>query len=493
MTRHILGVLGVLAALVLLLVSMMMNYQFGASLGKTATDKQIYGMASAAADCFKALAPFFFFAALRNRSWSQAVAAAMVWAVVTVYAFTSAIGHAALNRFATSGDRVVASSNYKDTRAELKRAEDQLKWIPPHRPPSTVDAEINVLKAQRPWMTTKQCTDATTKASREFCQGYYKLAAELASGREAEKHQVKIAELSAQAGKATGAAVLGMSDPQANVISRMTGFELETVQTGLMLFVALLIEIGSGFGMYVAFAYWRPNQSLHGDPTPQPRPAEVQPARKEEKAEKEDKPQETQPTGRADPIWTAEPVTASADAKPPAVRPFGDNDNQSGTKPAIMPPSDVERFYQEYVDSAGENAWIPSMRLNEAYKLWCKRNDRRPLAMPIFTAEFDKLKVVKHGIGGGVKYFGIALKPDIERELDQKGVRKRTGKPVLGQGAAQDQSKPAAEPSSAADEGSAGTEQLRAAAGEMRASLEQQPAAAPGQAPGKAPGQAKAA
>ena len=90
MTRHILGVLGVLAALVLLVVSMMMNYQFGSSLGKTATDKHIYGMASAAADCFKALAPFFFFAALRNRVWSQAVAAALVWAVVTVYAFTSA-------------------------------------------------------------------------------------------------------------------------------------------------------------------------------------------------------------------------------------------------------------------------------------------------------------------------------------------------------------------------------------------------------------------
>jgi hypothetical protein len=489
MTRHILGVLGVLAALVLLVVSMMMNYQFGASLGKTATDKQIYGMASAAADCFKALAPFFFFAALRNRVWSQAFAAAMVWAVVTVYAFTSAIGHAALNRFHTSGERVVASASYKDTRAELQRAEEQLKWIPPHRPPSTVDAEINVLKAQRAWMTTRECTDATMKASREFCQGYFKLAAELASGREAEKHQVKIAELSAQAGKATGAVVLGMADPQANVISRITGVELETVQTGLMLFVALLIEIGSGFGMYVAFAYWRPNQSLHGDPTPQPKPAEVQPARREVKAEKEDKPQETPPTGRADPIWTAEPVTASADAKPPAVRPFGDNDNQSGTKPAIMPPSDVERFYQEYVDSAGETQWVASMRLYEAYKLWCKRtpkitgNDRRnALAMPKFTEEFDKLKVAKHDIAGGVKYFGIALKPDIERELEQKGVRKRTGKPVLGQGAAQDPSKSAADASPAADETAAASEQLRAAAERMNASLEQKPAAAPGQA-----------
>ncbi len=47
------------------------------------------------------------------------------------------------------------------------------------------------------------------------------------------------------------------ADPQASVLARMTGIELEKVQTALTLFVALLIEIGSGFGMYVAFAYWR--------------------------------------------------------------------------------------------------------------------------------------------------------------------------------------------------------------------------------------------
>src|SRR5262245_32986569 len=328
----------------------MMNYQFGYSLGRTPTDSHIYGMASAAADCFKALVPFFFFAAIRNRVWSQALAAALVWFVVTGYAFTSALGHAALNRFTTSGERVAASANYKDVRADLKRAEDQLKWIPPTRPPSTVEAELNVLKAQRPWMTTKECTDATMKASREFCQQFFKLSAEHASGQESEKLRVKIAELSAQAGKATGAAVLGLPDPQANVIARMTGLELETVQTGLMLFVALLIEIGSGFGMYVAFAYWRPNQSLHGEPRPTRTVAEAQPVRKEDEAHAPAK-DEALPATKPDPIWTTDPAAAGADgdeAKPPAVRPFGDNDNKNASK-WIMPESDVELFYKQGV------------------------------------------------------------------------------------------------------------------------------------------------
>src|SRR5262245_47067859 len=67
MMRHVLGLMGVVAAGILLAVSAAMNYRFGFSLGKTAVDGQIYGLASAAADCFKALVPFFFFAAWRNR------------------------------------------------------------------------------------------------------------------------------------------------------------------------------------------------------------------------------------------------------------------------------------------------------------------------------------------------------------------------------------------------------------------------------------------
>ena len=75
--RHALGVLGVLAAGVLLAVSAAMNWRFGFSLGRTELDGQIYGAASAAADCMKALVPFFFFAAIRNRMWSQAAASAL--------------------------------------------------------------------------------------------------------------------------------------------------------------------------------------------------------------------------------------------------------------------------------------------------------------------------------------------------------------------------------------------------------------------------------
>src|SRR5262245_49356041 len=194
MMRHILGLMGVVAAGILLAVSAAMNYRFGFSLGKTAVDGQIYGAASAAADCFKALVPFFFFAALRNKMWSQAMAAALVWTVVSAYSMTSALGHAALNRLDTTGQRAVEAANYKDLRADSKRAQDQLTWIPAHRPAETVAAELNVHKAQRFWVVTRECTAIAGKSARDYCQQYHKLNAELASGQEAQKLEARLAD-----------------------------------------------------------------------------------------------------------------------------------------------------------------------------------------------------------------------------------------------------------------------------------------------------------
>jgi hypothetical protein len=476
--RHILGVLGVLAASVLLLVSAMMNYRFGFSLGKTPTDGQIYGMASAAADCFKALAPFFFFAAVRNRVWSQAVAAALVWVVVTGYAMTSALGHAALNRLDTSGQRAAASASYKDLRAEMKRTEDELNWIPAHRPAETVAAELNVLKAQRAWLLTKECTDATIRSSREFCQQYFKLAAEHASAQKAQALEVKAAQLGAQAAKATGTTVMAEADPQATVLARLTGLKLEQVQTGLTLFVALLIEIGSGFGMYVAFAYWRPNQSLHslGEPRPGTRTVEVQVVRKDEV--------ESLPAAKPDPIWTAEPAALppptaeAAGGAPPAVRPFGDNDNKGdrSSKEAskwIMPENDVELFYKQGVALA-EDGMIVSQDLYDGYKVWAKIKDKRPLNHSRFSENFEKLGYKTVQIGGRQRYVGITLVPALQAELEKKASFRKRHRALPG---------PAVEqPGPVVDEAIAGAERLRAAADTMRAS----PAASEAEPAGKA-------
>ena len=52
------------------------------------------------------------------------------------------------------------------------------------------------------------------------------------------------------------------ADPQAAVLAKLAAIiapsiKVEDVQTALTVFIALLLEVGSGFGMYIAFSQWR--------------------------------------------------------------------------------------------------------------------------------------------------------------------------------------------------------------------------------------------
>jgi hypothetical protein len=435
MTRHLLGVLGVIAASVLLVVSAMMNYRFGYTLGKTPSDGHIYGLASAAADCFKALVPFFFFAAWRNRMWSQALAAMAVWLVVTGYSMTSALGHAALNRLDTSGVRAMATTTYKDLREDLKRTRDQLSWLPPHRAAAAVQADLEGLKSQFLWHRTGECNEPSGKVQREFCQGFRKLEGERANALQAEKFNAKIEEISVKLAKTNGATVMGEADPQASVLSKMTGVDLETIQMALTLFVALLIEIGSGFGMYVAFAYWRTHAPPPSAPAA-PAPAPVA---------------ETRPTpidGRDDEVWTTEGIEGPPPPLPLAAAHEGANDNMA-TARWIMPENDVELFYKQGV-SVMANETTTSQDLYDGYKLWSKSKGKRPLNHSRFSEEFERLGYTTVQIAGRQRYVGLALAPELLAVLERKpSFRKRKAEELAQQvpdAPIVEQPKPAPEP-----------------------------------------------
>ncbi|MFM1816378.1 MAG: hypothetical protein RLZ98_3073 [Pseudomonadota bacterium] len=381
MHRHALGVLGVLAAGVLLAVSAAMNWRFGYTLGRTEFDGQIYGAASAAADCLKALVPFFLFAAIRNRMWSQAIASALVWTVVTAYSLTSALGHAALNRMETGGQRVIEAQVYKDLRQDLERAKSQLAWVPQHRPIATVQAELDGLKTQRRWEMTKSCTDATTSKSRDYCQQVHALGSELASAQKAAKLEARIASVQAKLANVDAGSVNAPADPQAKVLADLSGMSIEHMQIALVVFIALLLEIGSGLGMYIAFSQWR----LYDRHAPAaPAMATLAPQ-----------------------VVPALPVQA------PATKPrVSANDNKTVTPAAtklVAPENDVERFYKERIETQ-DGSSLTATELYEDYCEWCEVQGKEPLALPSFGRGFGELGVRKERIAGRIRYIGVAIK-----------------------------------------------------------------------------------
>lgn len=399
--RHALGVLGVLAAGVLLAVSAAMNWRFGFSLGRTEFDGQIYGAASAAADCMKALVPFFFFAALRTKMWSQAAASALVWVVVMAYSMTSALGHAALNRLDTAGQRAATVQTYKDHRADLKRAQEQLSWIPQHRPAQAVQSQIDSVKADRAWRWTKGCTKVTGPKGRSYCQKYHGFTAELASAEQANVLEARIADTQAKLAQSDGATVMSEADPQAAVLAKLAGvfipsIKVEDVQTALTVFIALLLEVGSAFGMYVAFSQWR----LYDSYAPAaPNIAPVSTA-----------------------VAAEPPPKAVAITKPRS----GANDNKTANDTervpvarTLAPETDVERFYKERIETQ-DGSSLTATSLYEDYCGWCEEQRKEPLALPTFGREFGELGVQKARIAGRVRYIGIALKSAAELVEDKK-------------------------------------------------------------------------
>jgi hypothetical protein len=393
--RHALGVLGVMAAAVLLAVSAAMNWRFGYQLGVTEVDKHIYGAASAAADCFKALVPFFFFAAIRNKVWSQAAASAILWVVVTVYSLTSALGHAALNRGDTTTGRAVAADTYKDLRTNHKQLSDQLSWVPPHRPMAAVEADISASKSDRWWGWTDSCTKIVGAQASKFCSKYQEKLSELASSQRADKLNAEIAAINAKLTTAKSAHTGSEADPQAAVLTKLVnifapGIKVEDVQTAMTIMVAVLLEIGSGFGMYVAFASWR----LYDRAAPRvPLAASV--------------PQ---------PIST--PVVPAHAASPKA-RLGGANDNRAQPRQLTAPETDVERFYKERIEAA-DGTSLTATTLYEDYCAWCEEQQKEPLALPTFGREFGDLGVQKAKIAGRVRYIGIGLRSGLADEEDKK-------------------------------------------------------------------------
>jgi len=170
--------------------------------------------------------------------------------------------------------------------------------------------------------------------------------------------------------------------------------KVEHVQTALTVFVALLLEVGSGLGMYIAFSQWR----IHDSVAPRaPAMVSVQ-------------------AYAAPPLPAIEPPAAIEDATHVAVpvavaKPrLGANDNKSAPARLAGPPeSDVERFRNERIESQ-EGSTVTVSELYEDYCTWCDEQQKEPLALPTFSREFQELGIEKAKVAGRVRYMKIAIK-----------------------------------------------------------------------------------
>lgn len=417
--RHVLGLLGLIAASALVVVSAAMNWRFGASLGNTEFDGHVYGLASVAADCLKAIVPFLIIYALKTRKWAQAVAGIALGIICTGYSLTSSLGFAALNRADNNGARLIKVTKYNDTRSELKRLQDQISWMPKHRPASAVVAELQNATSQQIKLkgrrrqtiqeATKDCT-LTNWITRKYCPAIFELRKELAISEEAAKIDERIVALKNKISDATSVAAAGKTDPQADFLSSLFGLKLEDTQTILIILVSLLVEAGSALGLFVVFSMWKM------DETQLKRPVRH---RATEPFDEQGQGQHVATTQ----ISNSAPEYETRRQREERFRSDNDNDH-SGIEaaasllleskpeerdPILLPKNEMDRYYEERIEIA-EGESTTATQLYDDYCEWCDDQGSNPMSQIPFGKHLSKMEIQKAKIAGRIRYKGIQLK-----------------------------------------------------------------------------------
>ena len=279
MLRRVLSIAGVLIALTLAVLSCTLSYRFAHQLGGTPLEASAYGLAAVAIDLLKCLMPFFIVERAREGRWLAAAGAGLIVLIGVSWSFTSAMGLAAQNRLARAATIESRQAELADTLAEIRRLEARRLAGSERRSTREIEAEIQerlatVVTVGQQARTVAALSDGCkrpTRATAEACNGVSALRTQLAVAEEEGRRTQRLEMLRerAIALRKGGAGEGTPADVQAHFIGRAIAAGGATASIGLIqlvlvAFVALVLEVGSSLGLYVALGTHRPPQSNQG-------------------------------------------------------------------------------------------------------------------------------------------------------------------------------------------------------------------------------------
>jgi len=264
--RWLFLLIGGIATAAMLLISMRLNFLFGYSLGQTPEKALVFGCVSVISDAWKGLGPVFILALYRaKRRWSVAGTAA-IWVACFSYSVTSALGIAVEDRSSRTGSRETIVMNYEETITEVERLEKRRAGLRALRSPAELEAAITALLL-RPVESNQRIrgtvAEVSTNCQRadarttEACAEVSQLRKELAAANEEHDLDRRLSELTSQARQLRERGAMKAADPQAELLSRLSGGRLSPHDVGpaLSLLLAMTIELVSAFGPTVLSNY----------------------------------------------------------------------------------------------------------------------------------------------------------------------------------------------------------------------------------------------
>jgi hypothetical protein len=234
------------------------------------------------------------------------------------------------------------------------------------------------------------------KETREHCQQWSTLGVELENARKAEEYAASIADIRRQLNTNTVGAGQ-KADPQVAAINRVAtwvsaAFQGDDIQTALSILVALVLEVGSGFGLYMATTPLQARKPLEERTFSVASPAPVTMAAIDE-APEADEPKLIEDRKTSAMTIAAQPVKE------------------------IEAPAEVGRYIARFALDClkpVEGEAVTSTALYRVYEDWCKQKGYIPLLEAIFFDQFNQVaneaEMEIFRTGANVVYRNVGLK-----------------------------------------------------------------------------------
>lgn len=255
MGRWLQAALGIAAVLVFMAASGAMNAHFWLGQGKSDLEGQILAAVSVAGDVFKAMLPFFIAASFAAGRWIKGFVGIGLMVLVLSFSLISALGFAAGNRGAVAGGREAVTARFDAVRTELSEVDTQISKIGTIKDIRVVETALERFKQDQRWAASRNCQEATTPRSRDYCADYFALQGELATAMSGARLRERQAALRREVVKLREHGAGQASDPQANLLAKFwpTG-DVSAVQTAVLILIAVMVELVAAFGMWLATA-----------------------------------------------------------------------------------------------------------------------------------------------------------------------------------------------------------------------------------------------
>lgn len=378
--RTFLTVLSWAAVLLVGAVTATANFRYGWLVGHD-EERWIYAIGGTVLDVVKTFLPLMLGTFLAGRltvgTFCRQLAGWTFWVIGVCWSLTCALGLYAISKEANVGDTLGKQALYRQLTEDQTRKRGELVALDTGRTIEIIEGEIAVLRRDRLWTRTRECTDATASESRDYCSKVDRLTAEKATARPAanvqgdrDRLQRELREIETKLAGINLADVMKKADPATEALAKVLGWDPDTVKTRLALMIAVLFEFA---GLLPWIIHGSHGAKRHEEPKQVEIVAEVR---------KPAKP-------KAEPL----PVEPTPQIELPEV------DSLAAT------------WAKDNAIVRRKGSYVPASEMFDAFQTWCRLHGHECPTQTRFGKMMTDLGFDRKKISGSQRYVDVALIP----------------------------------------------------------------------------------